>query len=209
MGAVFLFLQKLLSFLFKFFVKLLIILFHDALNCHGGGYDVAESGHPHVSLVERLGTEYENPAIGLHVEWVLPVFRQDRFANRSLGQIAVRDVSERDEFGVLQNLIRSFGAFLVPRIHLCGLYNVHGSIKHITIIRNNNRCLGKIDHKIPLRMHSPLKYLDIFDELFQVPLHFITKELNSFCLSSVPGPQLFVSFLNNLLVTCGLRKLLL
>ena len=203
------FLQKLLSFLFEFFVKLLIVLFHDALNCHGGGYDVAEPGHPHVSLVERLGTEYENPAIGLHVEWVLPVFRQNRFANRCLGQIAVRNVSERDEFGVLQDLVRSFGAFLVPRIHLRSLNYVQGSIKHIAIIRNNNRSLSKIDHKIPLRMHGPLKYFDVFYELFQVPFHFIAQELYRFCLGSVPRPQLFVPFLNNLLVSSGLRKLLL
>lgn len=80
--TVLLFLQELLGFLFEFFVKFLIILFHDALDSHRGGYDVAESGHPHVSLVERLGTEDEYSTVGLHVEWVLPILGQNGFANR-------------------------------------------------------------------------------------------------------------------------------
>ena len=65
-------LQHSLGLLLNLFFQPLVVVLHNGLHCDCGSKQVPESCHPHVAVVQRLGTQQEQSFAGLQVKHVLP-----------------------------------------------------------------------------------------------------------------------------------------
>ena len=73
-------------------------MFHDALYRESGSNDVPETSHPHIPFINVFGAKHIDPFGGLDVERKRPILGKVGFVDLALGQVAICDVSERNDF---------------------------------------------------------------------------------------------------------------